>query len=113
MSTSAVDITSALAEHVVVSNDTLTVSLSDGRTLSVPLGWYPRLMHASARERKNWRLIGKGQGVQWPDVEEDISVSGLLFGNPSRECHESFRNWLASRKARPTRRCRRRGKARR
>ena len=113
ISTSAADMTLALAENVVVSNDTLTVNLRDGRTISVPLAWYPRLMHASTRERKNWRLIGKGQGIHWPDVEEDVSVSGLLVGNPSRECPESFRNWLAKRKPRLTTRFSGRGKPRR
>jgi len=71
---------------VLVSADTLTVTLTDGRRVSTPLAWYPRLLHASARERGNWRLIGKGQGLHWPDIEEDLSVLGLLMGNRAGEC---------------------------
>ena len=112
-SASAVDAPAALAENVVVSDETLTVDLSDGRTISVPLARYPRLMHARARERKNWRLIGEGQGIHWPDVDEDVSVSGLLLGNPSRESRESLGKWLAKQTARLTRRSRGRGKQRR
>jgi len=66
---------------VRVTNDALTVDLSDGRTISVPLAWYPRLMHGTSAERKNWRLIGKGQGIHWADIDEDISVAGLLNGH--------------------------------
>ena len=83
---------------MLVSADTLTVTLTDGRRVSTPLAWYPRLLHASARERGNWRLIGKGQGLHWPDIEEDLSVLGLLMGNRAGECAASFRNWLAKRK---------------
>ena len=71
---------------MLVSADTLTVTLTDGRRVSTPLAWYPRLLHASARERGNWRLIGKGQGLHWPDIEEDLSVLGLLMGNRAGEC---------------------------
>ena len=110
MSTSTVDIGPALAQDVTVSDDTLTVNLTDGRTISVPLAWYPRLLHATSRERRKWRLIGKGQGIHWPDVEEDISVLGLLLGHPSCESRESFANWLAKRKAPPAGRSRPRRK---
>jgi hypothetical protein len=88
-----------LAQTVSVSDETLSVSLSDGRTISVPLAWYPRLYHSTHRQRRNWRLIGLGQGIHWPDIEEDISVSGLIIGNPSRESNESFEAWLAKRKS--------------
>ena len=71
---------------MLVSADTLTVTLTDGRRVSAPLAWYPRLLHASARKRGNWRLIGKGQGIHWPDIEEDLSVLGLLMGNRAGEC---------------------------
>jgi hypothetical protein len=87
-----------LAQNVSVTDDTLTVNLTDGRTISVPLAWYPRLFHSNHRQRRNWRLIGRGQGIQWPGIEEDISVSGLIVGHPSRESRESFEKWLAKRK---------------
>jgi hypothetical protein len=82
---------------VVVTDDTLTVDLSDGRTLSVPLAWYPRLLYGSADERQNWRLIGQGVGVHWPELDEDISVEGLLAGQPSSESQRSLKRWLESR----------------
>lgn len=85
------------ATNVVVSDDTLTVDLSDGRTISVPLAWYPRLVHAADQERGKWRLIGRGEGIHWPDLDEDISVEGLLGGKPSGESQESFRRWLRDR----------------
>ena len=66
------------AESVTVTEDTLSVDLSDGRTLEVPLAWFPRLSKATPRQRKNWRLIGKGIGIHWPELDEDISVSALL-----------------------------------
>ena len=85
------------AENVTVTEDTLTIDLADGRTLSVPLAWFPRLLHASQRERDNWRLIGKGQGVHWEDLDEDISVEGLLAGRPLGESQASFKKWLEGR----------------
>jgi hypothetical protein len=80
MSISAVEIEIPKAEDVRVTEDTLSVDLSDGRTISVPLGWFPRLLHAKLRERKNWRLMGRGHGIHWEDIDEDISVEGLLTG---------------------------------
>jgi len=88
------------AEKVKVTEDTLSVDLSDGRTISVPLGWFPRLVHATKKERNNWRLIGKGQGIHWPDIDEDISIEGLLAGRPSGESQKSFKKWLAQRSGR-------------
>ena len=85
------------AENLVFSDDTLTVDLSDGRTISVPLAWFPRLFHGSREERANWRFIGKGQGMHWKDLDEDISVEDLLTGRPSRESQSSFKKWLESR----------------
>lgn len=85
------------ATAVVVTDDTLTVDLSDGRTLSVPLTWFPRLQYGSASERQHWRLIGQGVGIRWPDLDEDISVEGLLAGLPSGESQRSLRRWLESR----------------
>ena len=68
------------AVDVETDDDNLTVDLADGRRLTVPLAWFPRLLHASREQRKTWRLIGDGQGIHWPDVDEDVSVSGLLRG---------------------------------
>ena len=68
------------ATDVRVDDDDLSVVLADGRRLSVPLTWFPRLLHATAEERRNWRLVGDGQGIRWPDVDEDVSVLGLLRG---------------------------------
>lgn len=101
-SSSAVDYESVIAESVAVSNETLTVGLRDGRTISVPLAWYPRLMHASPAQRRTWRLVGRGIGIHWPDVEEDISVAGLLTGKRSHESSVSLSRWLAGRQGRPT-----------
>jgi len=104
MRTSALEIEVPDAESVTVTENTLTVDLSDGRTISVPLSWYPRLLHASQKERKNWRLIGKGQGIHWENIDEDISIEGLLAGKPSGESQSSFARWLAARAPRRTKR---------
>jgi hypothetical protein len=73
------------AMAVVCSDDELRVSLTDGRWLSVPIVWFPRLAHASANERANYELLGEGEGIHWPSVDEDISVTGLIAGQPSVE----------------------------
>ena len=91
---------SALAGTVEITEDTLVVELSDGRTISVPLSWFPRLLKGSAQERNNWRLIGKGEGLHWQDLDEDISIAGLLDGIPSQESQESFQIWLKPRQSR-------------
>jgi hypothetical protein len=83
--------------QVTISDDTIAVDLSDGRSVSAPLAWYPRLMHGTSGERNHWRLIGRGSGIHWPDLDEDISVENLLGRQPSGEDHASFQNWLASR----------------
>ena len=95
----AVEIEIPYAVDVHATADTLTVDLSDGRTISVPLGWYPRLEHASPAERSKWRLIGKGQGIHWEEIDEDISVEGLLAGKPSGESQTSFKKWLQDRQS--------------
>ena len=82
---------------VTVTDDTLSVDLSDGRSISVPLCWFPRLLHSTQQERNNWRLIGGGQGIHWEDIDEDISVQGLLAGKSSGESQESFKKWLNQR----------------
>ena len=73
------------ARDVRVSSEALTVHLVDGRAISVPLEWYPRLQRATPAQRANWRLIGEGHGIHWPDIDEDISTIGLLEGYPSVE----------------------------
>ena len=95
--TSTIEIEVPAAENLTVTEDTLSVDLSDGRTISVPLAWYPRLTYASQSEQNNWRLVGKGYGIHWEDLDEDISVEGLLAGRPSGESQTSFKKWLASR----------------
>lgn len=82
-----------------VTNDELIVDLKDGRTISVPLAWFPRLLHGTANERQNWELLGDGEGIHWPDLDEDISVEGLLAGLPSREGQRSLNDWLEQRRA--------------
>jgi hypothetical protein len=113
MRTSAVQIDVPDAASVSVTDDTLSVDLSDGRTISVPLSWYPRLLHASQKERKHWRLIGNGQGIHWEDIDEDISVEGLLAGRPSGESQSSFAAWLATRTSRRAMRINERSQRRR
>ena len=80
-----------------VTDDVLSVDLSDGRAISVPLAWFPRLSHGTREERDHWRLIGSGQGIHWPDLDEDISVENLLGGHSSGESQTSFRRWLDQR----------------
>ena len=97
MNTLAVEIRVPEALDVLLTDDTLSVELSDGRSISVPIAWFPRLLHSTEQERNNWRFIGKGQGIHWEDIDEDISVEGLLAGKPSGESQESFKKWLAKR----------------
>ena len=97
MRSSVVKVRDVLATQVEVSTDTLLVELADGRTIVVPLAWYPRLMHASAEERASWRLLGGGRGIYWPALDEDISVANLLAGQSSAESQSSFKKWLAGR----------------
>ena len=97
MNTLVVELHVVSAQSVEVTNDTLIVDLDDGRTLSVPLAWYPRLLHGSIEERANWRWIGNGVGIHWPDLDEDISVQHLLLGKPSRESQVSLNRWLQER----------------
>jgi hypothetical protein len=78
----------------------MAVDLQDGRTISVPLDWYPRLSHGSSAERSNWELIGDGEGIHWPDLDEDISIKAILDGIPSQESPESLKQWLKGRASR-------------
>lgn len=98
MTTSVIELSETKGEAVKVTEDTLSVNLNDGRTIAVPLEWFPRLLHASRAERNNWRLIGRGHGIHWEDIDEDISIEGLILGRPSGESQESFRKWLAQRR---------------
>ncbi len=107
MSTSASEIRQALAREVKVTRDELRVVLSDGRTIAAPLAWYPRLLHGTSEERGKWRLIGKGTGIHWEALDEDISVEGLLAGFPSGESQESLKKWLNAREKRITNRSKR------
>ncbi len=88
------------AQRLVVTEDSLIVDLSDGRSITVPLAWYPRLIHGTTEERKNWGWIGDREGIHWPDLDEDVSVENLILGQPSGESQDSFRRWLETRKAR-------------
>ncbi len=99
MTISTVEIDVPNVEDITVTDDTLSLDLSDGRTISVPLAWYPRLLHATTQERNKWRPIGNGQGIHWDDIDEDISVEGLLTGRPSGESQGSFRKWLGQRQS--------------
>lgn len=91
-------------ESAILTNDTVTVELSDGRSISVPLAWFPRLVHATPAERKNWRLIGRGRGIHWDTLDEDISIDGLLAGKLSGESQASFKKWLTARQGTKNRR---------
>jgi len=97
MSTSALEIQAARARHVTLSEDTLTVDLVDGRTVAVPIVWYPRLLHGTPEEKDHWRLIGGGEGIHWPELDEDISVENILAGKRSGESQLSFKRWLEGR----------------
>src|SRR6478752_7171197 len=82
---------------VMITDDTLSVDLEDGRTISVPIGWYPRLAYGTSTERANFQISGGGYGIHWPDLDEDIGVEGLLLGKKSGESRVSFAGWLERR----------------
>ena len=86
------------AVSVQFSDDSMTVSLDDGRSISVPLAWYPRLLHGTAQERTHFELIGDGEGIHWPALNEDISVEGLIAGKRSAESDASLARWLDMRR---------------
>jgi len=94
MNTSMGNINIPEAISVAITDDSLMVDLRDGRTITVPLTWFPRLFHGNSTERNNWKIIGNGKGIHWEDLDEDISVEGLLAGKPSEESQKSFKNWL-------------------
>lgn len=84
-------------QGVTITDDTLSADLSDGRTISVPLAWYPRLMNASVEERNDWRFIAGGEGIHWTQLDEDISIKNLILGQPSGESQKSLQRWLNAR----------------
>ena len=97
MSSSTAEARTARAVRVEITDDALSVELADGRAISVPLAWYPRLVHGTVDERNRWRLLGGGRGIHWPDLDEDISVDNLLNGQPSAESQRSLQTWLEQR----------------
>lgn len=84
--------------HISVTDDTLAVDLEDGRSIAVPIGWYPRLSYATSIERNHFEISGAGYGIHWPDLDEDIGVAGLLLGKKSTESPESLGRWLEGRR---------------
>jgi hypothetical protein len=97
MSTSPSDFARPLAVDVEVSENTLTVHLADGRSIAVPVSWYPRLAEGTSQERAHWKLVGSGHGIHWPELDEDISVEALLAGQRSNEAAPSLKQWLSTR----------------
>jgi uncharacterized protein DUF2442 len=96
MTTSSLATETALAKRVRVTDETLIVGLRDGRSVSVPLKWYPRLAEGRPSERRRWQLIGPGIGIHWPDLDEDISLEALLLGLGSNESAASLHRWRAA-----------------
>jgi hypothetical protein len=91
--------TEPLATQINVTDEKLIIELVDGRSLIIPLSWYPRLLNASHQERQNWQLLGDGYAIEWIDLDEHIGIEGLLAGKRSGESHKSFARWLATRSA--------------
>ena len=97
MSSLVIEIQEACAQGVTVGEDSLTVDLADGRTIIVPLVWYPRLWYGTPEERHRFEIIGDGTLIHWPGLDEDLSVSGLLDGHHSGESQRSLKKWLEGR----------------
>lgn len=97
MTTFTPDMPTQRAQDVHITDDALTVDLVDGRTISVPLGWYPRLLHGTPEEQQHWRFIADGVGGHWPDLDEDISVENIVLGKCSGESQQSLARWLNAR----------------
>jgi hypothetical protein len=91
--------TEPLATQINVTEEKLVIELVDGRSLIIPLSWYPRLLNASHQEKQNWQLLGDGYAIEWIDLDEHIGIEGLLAGKRSGESHKSFARWLATRSA--------------
>jgi Protein of unknown function (DUF2442) len=98
MSTLVLEIEPAIAE-AKITDDELALDLTDGRSIQVPLTWYPRLFYASGSERQTFHLLGDGYAIEWPDLDEHIGIEGLLAGRHSGESQQSLKRWLASRQA--------------
>lgn len=96
MNSLAIDVLPSIID-VQVERELLIVHLDDGRILSVPLSWYPRLQHASNLERANWELFADGKAIEWPDVDEHIGIDGLIAGRRSQESADSIQRWLSRR----------------
>ena len=99
MTTLVLETEPAMTE-VKITGDKLLIALADGRSLEIPLSWYPRLLHGSPEERQNWQLLGDGYAIEWPDLDEHLGIEGLLAGRASGESRKSFERWLASRQQR-------------
>lgn len=97
MNSSVSEVRVAPAEKVRVTDEELAVDLVDGRTVTVPVQWYPRLANGAPSKRRNWRLIERGEGIHWPGLDEDIGVEDLLAGRPSGDSQTSLQRWLKSR----------------
>jgi len=97
MRTLTIDVSALQIADVRIGDAGLTVDLADGRAVSVPILWYPRLAHGTKAERKNWMLIGDGHGINWPDLDEDISAENIISGSSSGESQRSFSKWLEKR----------------
>src|SRR5437667_11450746 len=116
MNSSETEIRAAQAQKVRVNSDELVIDLVDGRTVTVPLQWYPRLAHGTSAQRRKWQLIGRGEGIHWPELDEDVSIDDLLAGRASNESQTSLQRWLgergllANKRMQPSSRARRRAK---
>ncbi|REJ76510.1 MAG: DUF2442 domain-containing protein [Planctomycetota bacterium] len=102
MTSSTVDIQHVRVATLKITDDLLIAELSDGRTISAPLSWYPRLCHGTDEEREDWRLIGGGRGIHWTQLDEDISVENIVLGRPSTESQASLKRWLDNRNNHPS-----------
>lgn len=97
MSTLVIDVESVRADDIEVKDATLVVHLREGRSISVPLAWYPRLWYGTPEEREQFEIIGDGMFIHWPQLDEDLSVAGILAGRRSAESQQSLKRWLAAR----------------
>lgn len=99
MTSSPIESAPVTATDVAVTGESLSARLDDGREISVPLAWYPRLLHATAKERQHWILQAEGRYIHWPHIDEDLSIEGLLAGRASAESESSLQNWLQARRS--------------
>lgn len=98
MTSLAAEVQEPIAQQVSIDDDSLAIDLVDGRTIIAPLSWYPRLWHGTEEERNNFEIIGNGKLIHWPDLDEDLSISGILAGRSSGESQQSLKKWLDKRK---------------